>query len=149
MWICLFSLLVILMSHSHTLYTVTLWHWIFVLLCVCVCVRFFLNTGLLHWILSSTFFFIVCIVELCLNTEMTELLNECEQPGLVQSLPLPEDLALRHLPALSAAHRRLDFTRRIPSLSSLQEVHTKPRTKGFSLEMFSVKELVSSAISAF
>uniref|UniRef100_A0A671WF14 Nonsense-mediated mRNA decay factor n=1 Tax=Sparus aurata TaxID=8175 RepID=A0A671WF14_SPAAU len=59
--------------------------------------------------------------ELGLNAEVTELLNECEQPGLVQSLLLPEDLALRHLPALSVAHRRLDFTRRNPSLSSLQE----------------------------
>lgn len=59
--------------------------------------------------------------ELGLNTEVTELLNECEQPGLVQSLLLPEDLALRHLPALNVAHRRLDFTRRNPSLSPLQE----------------------------
>ncbi|XP_042346117.1 protein SMG5 [Plectropomus leopardus] len=59
--------------------------------------------------------------ELGLNAEVTELLNECEQPGLVQSLLLPEDLALRHLPALSVAHRRLDFTHRNPSLSSLQE----------------------------
>ncbi|TDH11381.1 hypothetical protein EPR50_G00060400 [Perca flavescens] len=59
--------------------------------------------------------------ELGLNAEVTELLNECEQPGLVQSLLLPEDLALRHLPALNVAHRRLDFTRRNPSLSSLQE----------------------------
>uniref|UniRef100_A0AAQ5Z3T4 Nonsense-mediated mRNA decay factor n=1 Tax=Amphiprion ocellaris TaxID=80972 RepID=A0AAQ5Z3T4_AMPOC len=52
---------------------------------------------------------------------VTELLNECEQPGLVQSLLLPEDLALRHLPALNVAHRRLDFSRRNPSLSPLQE----------------------------
>ncbi|XP_029307960.1 nonsense-mediated mRNA decay factor SMG5 isoform X2 [Cottoperca gobio] len=59
--------------------------------------------------------------ELGLNAEVTELLNECEQPGLVQSLLLPEDLALRHLPALNVAHRRLDFTHRNPSLSSLQE----------------------------
>ncbi|KAF7661428.1 hypothetical protein LDENG_00260300 [Lucifuga dentata] len=59
--------------------------------------------------------------ELGLNTQMTELLNECEQPGLVQSLLLPEDLALRHLPALSVAHRRLDFDRRSSSLSPLQE----------------------------
>uniref|UniRef100_A0A3Q3E643 Nonsense-mediated mRNA decay factor n=1 Tax=Labrus bergylta TaxID=56723 RepID=A0A3Q3E643_9LABR len=59
--------------------------------------------------------------ELGLNTEVTELINECEHPGLVQSLLLPEDLALRHLPALSVAHRRLDFSRRNPSLSPLQE----------------------------
>ncbi|KAG7216503.1 hypothetical protein INR49_001989 [Caranx melampygus] len=59
--------------------------------------------------------------ELGLNAEVTELVNECEQPGLVQSLLLPEDLALRHLPALSVAHRRLDFNHRNPSLSPLQE----------------------------
>uniref|UniRef100_G3PIF3 Nonsense-mediated mRNA decay factor n=1 Tax=Gasterosteus aculeatus aculeatus TaxID=481459 RepID=G3PIF3_GASAC len=59
--------------------------------------------------------------ELGLNAEVTELLNECEQPGLVQSLLLPEDVALRHLPALNVAHRRLDFTHRNSSLSSLQE----------------------------
>uniref|UniRef100_A0A7N6BEW6 Nonsense-mediated mRNA decay factor n=1 Tax=Anabas testudineus TaxID=64144 RepID=A0A7N6BEW6_ANATE len=61
------------------------------------------------------------MLELGLNAEVTELVNECEQPGLVQSLLLPEDLALRHLPALTIAHRRLDFTRRNPSLSPLQE----------------------------
>ncbi|KAK2909842.1 nonsense-mediated mRNA decay factor SMG5 [Channa argus] len=59
--------------------------------------------------------------ELGLNAEVTELVNECEQPGLVQRLLLPEDLALRHLPALNVAHRRLDFTRRNPSLTPLQE----------------------------
>uniref|UniRef100_A0A3B4G6U2 Nonsense-mediated mRNA decay factor n=1 Tax=Pundamilia nyererei TaxID=303518 RepID=A0A3B4G6U2_9CICH len=59
--------------------------------------------------------------ELSLNAEVTELLNECERPDLVQSLLLPEDLALRHLPALGVAHRRLDFSRRNPSLSPLQE----------------------------
>ncbi|XP_034030142.1 protein SMG5 [Thalassophryne amazonica] len=59
--------------------------------------------------------------ELGLNAEVTELLNECEQPGLAQSLLLPEDLALRHLPALSVAHRRLDFSCRSHSLSPLQE----------------------------
>ncbi|CDQ69685.1 unnamed protein product [Oncorhynchus mykiss] len=59
--------------------------------------------------------------ELGLNTEVTELLSVCEQPGLVQSLLLPEDLALRHLPALNLAHRRLDYTRPRPSLSPVQE----------------------------
>ncbi|KAJ8398378.1 hypothetical protein AAFF_G00426330 [Aldrovandia affinis] len=59
--------------------------------------------------------------ELGLNREVTELLNECEQPSLTQTLLLPEDLALRHLPALGLAHRRLDFTRERPALSPLQE----------------------------
>lgn len=62
--------------------------------------------------------------ELGLNTEVMKLLSECEQPGLAQSLLLPEDLALRHLPALSATHRRLDFSCRNPSLGPLQEVHS-------------------------
>ncbi|XP_056141944.1 nonsense-mediated mRNA decay factor SMG5 [Lampris incognitus] len=59
--------------------------------------------------------------DLGLNTEVRELLNLCEEPGLVQNLLLPEDRALRHLPALSLAHRRLDFTCQKPSLSPLQE----------------------------
>uniref|UniRef100_A0A3B3XA76 Nonsense-mediated mRNA decay factor n=1 Tax=Poecilia mexicana TaxID=48701 RepID=A0A3B3XA76_9TELE len=59
--------------------------------------------------------------DLGLNSEVTEMLKECEQPGLSQTLLLPEDVALRHLPALSVAHRRLDFSRRNASLSPLQE----------------------------
>ncbi|KAF4102804.1 nonsense-mediated mRNA decay factor SMG5 [Onychostoma macrolepis] len=59
--------------------------------------------------------------DLGLNKDVTELLNECEQPGLVQTLLLPEDLALRHLPALSVAHRRLDFTSQRPPLTPLDE----------------------------
>ncbi|PWA24936.1 hypothetical protein CCH79_00015473 [Gambusia affinis] len=59
--------------------------------------------------------------DLGLNSEVTEMLKECEQPGLSQTLLLPEDVALRHLPALSAAHRRLDFSHRNSSLSPLQE----------------------------
>lgn len=78
-------------------------------------------------------FFVVRPADLGLRTEVQELVNKCEQPGLTQSLPLPEDLALRHLPALNLAHRRLDFTHRHPSLSSLQEVHasTQTHTLGF------------------
>ncbi|XP_043117088.1 protein SMG5 isoform X1 [Puntigrus tetrazona] len=59
--------------------------------------------------------------DLGLNKDVTELLNECEQPGLVQTLLLPEDLALHHLPALSVAHRRLDFTSQRPPLTPLDE----------------------------
>lgn len=59
--------------------------------------------------------------DLGLNKDVTELLNECEQPGLVQTLLLPEDLSLRHLPALSVAHRRLDFTSQRPPLTPLDE----------------------------
>lgn len=63
--------------------------------------------------------------DLGLNSEVTEMLKECEQPGLSQTLLLPEDVALRHLPALSAAHRRLDFSHRDASLSPLQEVRSR------------------------
>ncbi|XP_076869079.1 nonsense-mediated mRNA decay factor SMG5 [Brachyhypopomus gauderio] len=59
--------------------------------------------------------------ELGLRKEVRELLATGEQPDLVQTLLLPEDQALRHLPALSLAHRRLDFTSARPSLSPLQE----------------------------
>ncbi|XP_026083420.1 protein SMG5-like isoform X2 [Carassius auratus] len=59
--------------------------------------------------------------DLGLDKHVTDLLNECEQPGLVQTLLLPEDLALRHLPALSVAHRRLDFTGQRPPLTPLDE----------------------------
>ncbi|XP_077576260.1 nonsense-mediated mRNA decay factor SMG5 [Stigmatopora nigra] len=66
--------------------------------------------------------------------DLTRLLSECETPppappapgreqGETRTLapPLPEDVALRHLPALAAAHRRLDFARRAASLGPLQE----------------------------
>ncbi|XP_048881273.1 nonsense-mediated mRNA decay factor SMG5 [Brienomyrus brachyistius] len=59
--------------------------------------------------------------ELGLDAEVTALLSECEHPSLTQTLLLPEDLALRSLPALSASHRHLDFTCQRPSLGSLEE----------------------------
>ncbi len=68
------------------------------------------------------YFFLGSIAGLGLNKDVTALLNECEQPGLVQTLLLPEDLTLRHLPALSVAHRRLDFTCQRPPLTPLDEV---------------------------
>ncbi|XP_061839079.1 nonsense-mediated mRNA decay factor SMG5 isoform X1 [Nerophis lumbriciformis] len=59
--------------------------------------------------------------EVDLDPDVTELLNECERPALVQTLLLPEDVALRHLPALGVSHRHLDFARHSTSLSPLQE----------------------------
>lgn len=59
--------------------------------------------------------------ELGLSAEVTQMVNECEQSDMMQSLLLPEDRALRHLPALSVAHRRLDWSLHSPSLSPLQE----------------------------
>lgn len=57
-----------------------------------------------------------------MKKEVRDLLAGSEQPDLVQTVLLPEDQALRHLPALNLAHRRLDFTHHRGSLSPLQEV---------------------------
>ncbi|KAM9723743.1 LOW QUALITY PROTEIN: nonsense-mediated mRNA decay factor SMG5 [Menidia menidia] len=59
--------------------------------------------------------------DLGLSAEVADMLSGCERPGLAQTMLLPEDLALRHLPALSLAHRGLDFSRRNLSASPLQE----------------------------
>ncbi|MCJ8745424.1 hypothetical protein PDJAM_G00130020 [Pangasius djambal] len=59
--------------------------------------------------------------DLGLKKEVRDLLASSEQPDLVQTVLLPEDQALRHLPALNLAHRRLDFTHHRASLSPLQE----------------------------
>ncbi|XP_058863332.1 nonsense-mediated mRNA decay factor SMG5-like [Acipenser ruthenus] len=59
--------------------------------------------------------------EVPLCEEVSELLSACERPDLQQTLLLPEDVALRHLPALRAAHKRLDMERESPTLSTLQE----------------------------
>ncbi|KAF4076133.1 hypothetical protein AMELA_G00226810 [Ameiurus melas] len=56
-----------------------------------------------------------------LKDEVEDLLARSERPDLVQTVLLPEDQALRHLPALNLAHRRLDFTHHRASLSPLQE----------------------------
>uniref|UniRef100_A0A3Q3DWM4 Nonsense-mediated mRNA decay factor n=1 Tax=Hippocampus comes TaxID=109280 RepID=A0A3Q3DWM4_HIPCM len=64
---------------------------------------------------------LLCLAEADLNPDVTELLGECERPALLQTLLLPEDVALRHLPALAVAHRHLDFAHRGASLSPLQE----------------------------
>lgn len=93
-------------------------HWIVISLCDFNS----LVSVLWVYIYGTNLYLCVLAAELSLNAEVTELLNECERPDLVQSLLLPEDLALRHLPALGVAHRRLDFSRRNPSLSPLQEV---------------------------
>lgn len=115
-----------------------IWALISSLYCTLTLLTILCNAQLSHWIVISLCDFntlvsvlwvyiygtnlCVLAAELSLNAEVTELLNECERPDLVQSLLLPEDLALRHLPALGVAHRRLDFSRRNPSLSPLQEV---------------------------
>ncbi|KAF7692053.1 hypothetical protein HF521_011020 [Silurus meridionalis] len=59
--------------------------------------------------------------DLGLKKEFRDLLACSEQPDLVQTVLLPEDQALRHLPALNLTHRRLDFTHHRGSLSPRQE----------------------------
>ena len=73
------------------------------------------------------------LAELGLKKEVRELVTESEQPDLVQTVLLPEDQALRHLPALSLAHRRLDFTSHRASLSPLQEVLPSHRHPSLTL----------------
>ncbi|KAJ0066685.1 hypothetical protein NL108_017875 [Boleophthalmus pectinirostris] len=59
--------------------------------------------------------------ELGLSPEVLQLLRVSEQSELVQSVLLPEDRALRLVPALSSAHRRMDWSQRGPPLTPLQE----------------------------
>ncbi|XP_077012574.1 nonsense-mediated mRNA decay factor SMG5 isoform X2 [Tamandua tetradactyla] len=58
---------------------------------------------------------------LTLCPEVQGLLEGCELPDLPSSLLLPEDMALRNLPPLGAAHRRFNFDLDRPLLSALEE----------------------------
>ncbi|ELW59858.1 Protein SMG5 [Tupaia chinensis] len=58
---------------------------------------------------------------LALCPEVQDLLEGCELPELPSSLLLPEDVALRNLPPLRAAHRRFNFDTDRPLLSALEE----------------------------
>lgn len=73
------------------------------------------------------------VSDLGLKKEVRDLLAGSEQPDLVQTVLLPEDQALRHLPALNLAHRRLDFTHHRGSLSPLQEVRCLAPAAPFTL----------------
>ncbi|KAM5256603.1 nonsense-mediated mRNA decay factor SMG5 isoform 2-T2 [Ctenodactylus gundi] len=53
--------------------------------------------------------------------EVQDLLEGRELPDLPSSLLLPEDMALRNLPPLRAAHRRFNFDTERPLLSALEE----------------------------
>lgn len=59
--------------------------------------------------------------DLGLSVELSEVLRATEQSDMVQCALLPEDRALRLLPAFSAAHRRKDWSRPGPDLSPLHE----------------------------
>ncbi|XP_060057577.1 nonsense-mediated mRNA decay factor SMG5 isoform X3 [Erinaceus europaeus] len=58
---------------------------------------------------------------LALCPEVQDLLEGCELPDLPSSLLLPEDMALRNLPPLRAAHRRFHFDTDRPLLSAVEE----------------------------
>ncbi|XP_069336501.1 nonsense-mediated mRNA decay factor SMG5 isoform X2 [Eulemur rufifrons] len=58
---------------------------------------------------------------LALCPEVQDLLEGCELPDLPSSLLLPEDMALRNLPPLRAAHRRFNFDTDRPLVSALEE----------------------------
>lgn len=59
---------------------------------------------------------------LVLCPEVQDLLEGCELPDLPSSLLLPEDMALRNLPPLRAAHRRFNFDTDRLLLSTSEEV---------------------------
>lgn len=59
--------------------------------------------------------------DLGLSAELRAALRPSERSDLVQSTLLPEDRALRLLPALSLAHRRMDWSQPGPDLSPLHE----------------------------
>ncbi|XP_047640271.1 nonsense-mediated mRNA decay factor SMG5 isoform X1 [Phacochoerus africanus] len=58
---------------------------------------------------------------LALCPEVQDLLEGCELPDLPSSLLLPEDMALRNLPPLRAAHRHFNFDTDRLLLSALEE----------------------------
>ncbi|XP_015266286.1 PREDICTED: protein SMG5 [Gekko japonicus] len=53
--------------------------------------------------------------------EVKNMLPGCELPDLSSCLLLPEDVALRHLPALKNAHKRSNFEQDRPVLSEVEE----------------------------
>lgn len=59
-------------------------------------------------------------LELC--KEVREVLSGAELPELRANLLLPEDVALRNLPPLRNAHRRLNFEQDRPVFSAVEEV---------------------------
>ncbi|NXY91020.1 SMG5 protein, partial [Alcedo cyanopectus] len=77
---------------------------------------------------------------LALCHEVRAVLSGAELPELQPRLLLPEDVALRNLPPLRSAHRRLDFQRDRPGCSALEEVgggstpsRALPRASGVEL----------------
>ncbi|XP_021568494.1 protein SMG5 isoform X3 [Carlito syrichta] len=72
---------------------------------------------------------------LSLCPEVQDLLEGCELPDLPSSLLLPEDMALRNLPPLRAAHRRFNFDTDRPLLSALEEAQEEARRNRLMRDM--------------
>ncbi|XP_063506502.1 nonsense-mediated mRNA decay factor SMG5 isoform X5 [Pongo pygmaeus] len=72
---------------------------------------------------------------LALCPEVQDLLEGCELPDLPSSLLLPEDMALRNLPPLRAAHRRFNFDTDRPLLSTLEEAQEEARRNRLMRDM--------------
>ncbi|NXH18435.1 SMG5 protein, partial [Bucco capensis] len=62
---------------------------------------------------------------LALCPEVREMLSAAELPELTVTLLLPEDVALRNLPPLRNAHKRLNFEQDRPSISALEEAQAQ------------------------
>ncbi|KAM5256604.1 nonsense-mediated mRNA decay factor SMG5 isoform 3-T3 [Ctenodactylus gundi] len=67
--------------------------------------------------------------------EVQDLLEGRELPDLPSSLLLPEDMALRNLPPLRAAHRRFNFDTERPLLSALEEAQEEARRNRLMRDM--------------
>ncbi|XP_041037472.1 protein SMG5 [Carcharodon carcharias] len=52
---------------------------------------------------------------------IVQLLNQCEEPELAQAVLLPEDMALRYLPVLRSAHRKLKVEQTSLAVTTLEE----------------------------
>ncbi|KAL2771535.1 nonsense-mediated mRNA decay factor SMG5 isoform 2 [Daubentonia madagascariensis] len=72
---------------------------------------------------------------LALCPEVQDLLEGCELPDLPSSLLLPEDMALRNLPPLRAAHRRFNFDTDRPLVSALEEAQEEARRNRLMRDM--------------
>ncbi|NXL68017.1 SMG5 protein, partial [Chordeiles acutipennis] len=59
---------------------------------------------------------------LALCNEVKDILSDAELPDLKTNLLLPEDVALRNLPPLKNAHKRLNFEQDRPIFSAVEEV---------------------------
>ncbi|XP_053560577.1 nonsense-mediated mRNA decay factor SMG5 isoform X2 [Bombina bombina] len=72
-------------------------------------------------------------ISLC--NEVKNLLRESEYPEIRSHLLLPEDMALRNLPPLRGAHRKVNFDQERPVLSVLEEAQEEARRNRLMRDM--------------